>query len=221
MAFYMKPGQGPKMKTGNGLPSNLMGGPKMKSCGPMMTTPSTTPLYKKEDEGYGKLAAGDGVRKTKKTKAELTKKQKSFIKDPTGGVTKVEPKKSKITGKIGSDLRRQQYKDAGYAMDDTTKKKKVKATNVKPRGPKPEDIVKSGKDIGKEKKDVKPTVAPKITSKVVTPKKEVKKTRSQKIRAKGEAALASGNKKKALRLRRRMERVEAREKRRADRKAKK
>ena len=37
MAFYMKPGQGPKMKTGNGLPSGLMGGPKMKPCGgPMM-----------------------------------------------------------------------------------------------------------------------------------------------------------------------------------------
>ena len=29
MAFYMKPGQGPKMKTGNGLPSGIMGGPKM------------------------------------------------------------------------------------------------------------------------------------------------------------------------------------------------
>jgi len=37
MAFYMKPGQGPKMKTGNGLPSGIMGGPKMKPCGgPMM-----------------------------------------------------------------------------------------------------------------------------------------------------------------------------------------
>ena len=37
MGFYMKPGQGPKMKTGNGLPSGLMGGPKMKPCGgPMM-----------------------------------------------------------------------------------------------------------------------------------------------------------------------------------------
>ena len=40
MAFYMKPGKGPKMKTGNGLPNGLMGGPKMKPCGgPMMTDP--------------------------------------------------------------------------------------------------------------------------------------------------------------------------------------
>jgi len=40
MAFYMKPGQGSKMKTGGGVPSSLMGGPKMKSCGgPMMTDP--------------------------------------------------------------------------------------------------------------------------------------------------------------------------------------
>ena len=36
----MKPGQGPKMKTGDGVPGSLMGGPKMKSCGgPMMTDP--------------------------------------------------------------------------------------------------------------------------------------------------------------------------------------
>ena len=40
MAFYMKPGKGPKMKTGNGVPGSLMGGPKMKPCGgPMMTDP--------------------------------------------------------------------------------------------------------------------------------------------------------------------------------------
>ena len=38
MAFYMKPGQGSKMKTGNQVPDSLMGGPKMKPCGgPMMT----------------------------------------------------------------------------------------------------------------------------------------------------------------------------------------
>jgi len=64
--------------------------------------------------------------------------------------------------------------------------------------------------------------APKLAARRVSePKKEVKKTRSQRIRAKGEAALASGDKTKALRLRRRMQRVEAREKRRADIKAKK
>ena len=41
MAFYMIPGQGPKTKTGGGVPSSLMGGPKIKSCGgPMMTDPS-------------------------------------------------------------------------------------------------------------------------------------------------------------------------------------
>jgi len=40
MAFYMKPGQGSKMKTGGGVPGSLMGGPKMKPCGgPMMTDP--------------------------------------------------------------------------------------------------------------------------------------------------------------------------------------
>jgi hypothetical protein len=37
MAFKMMGGKDPKSKTGNGVPSSLMGGPKMKSCGgPMM-----------------------------------------------------------------------------------------------------------------------------------------------------------------------------------------
>jgi len=55
----------------------------------------------------------------------------------------------------------------------------------------------------------------KVTKKVT----KVKPTRSQKIRAKGEAALASGNTDKAQRLRRRMDRVDARKAKRAARKA--
>lgn len=55
----------------------------------------------------------------------------------------------------------------------------------------------------------------KVTKKVT----KTKPTRSQKIRAKGEAALASGNTDKAQRLRRRMDRVDARKAKRATRKA--
>ena len=56
MAFYMKPGQGPKMKTGNGLPNGIMGGPKMKPCGgPMMTDP--------EDKDKKDLARDEEVQK--------------------------------------------------------------------------------------------------------------------------------------------------------------
>ncbi len=85
------------------------------------------------------------------------------------------------------------------------------------------------KTLTEAKHFVKKTINPRYRKPLVLPKdesldvikKEVKKTRSQKIRAKGEAALASGNKKEALRLRRRLDRVDARVKKRADRKAKK
>ena len=43
-------------------------------------------------------------------------------------------KKPEITGKIGSDLRRQQYKDANYAPDHTTTKKKVKTVASNSKG---------------------------------------------------------------------------------------
>jgi len=52
----------------------------------------------------------------------------------------------------------------------------------------------------------------------VASKTAAKPTRSQKIRAKGEAALASGNTSKAQRLRRRMDRVDARKAKRAKKK---
>lgn len=44
MAFKMMGGKSPKARTGGGIPSSLMGGPKMKSCGgPMMTDPKEKP----------------------------------------------------------------------------------------------------------------------------------------------------------------------------------
>jgi len=111
--------------------------------------------------------------------------------------------------KIGSQSRRDEYTARGWAQDDTTKvveKPRAKAKAV--------DTIKPA--------EVK--AAPKVEKKSVTletklqPKSEVKQTRSQKIKAKGEAALASGNKKKALRLRRRHDRVEAREVKRKEKK---
>ena len=85
-------------------------------------TTEVKPTTKSKDV-KGKLKPGEGVLKSPKQKAKLTAKQESFIKDPTGGVTKPPKTKStKITGKIGSDLRRQQYKDKGWADDATTMK---------------------------------------------------------------------------------------------------
>jgi len=189
-----------------------------------------SPAKQKSGASGDTLAPGDGVRKTKKISTagnfEPAGKQKDFIPFAFRPDAKIGGgSNSGIKGKMGSSKRKAEYDAKGWAYDETiskasTVKPKAKAINVKPKGPKAEDIVKSGKDIGKEKKDVKTTVAPKITSKVVTPKKEVKKTRAQRIRAKGEAALASGDKKKALRLRRRLNRVEARKAKKEARKSK-
>jgi len=207
---------------------------KMAPKAPCLKTTSKyspiTPLKQKSGASGDTLAPGDGVRKTKKISTagnfEPAGEQKDFIPFAFRPDAKIGGgSNSGIKGKMGSSKRKAEYDAKGWAYDETiskasTMKPKAKAINVKPKGPKAEDIVKSGKNIGKEKKDVKPTVAPKITSKVVTPKKEVKQTKAQRIRAKGEAALAGGDKKKALRLRRRLNRVEAREKRKAERKQK-
>jgi hypothetical protein len=104
--------------------------------------------------------------------------------------------------KIGSQSRRDEYTARGWAQDDTTKvvekpRAKVKAVNTIKTAE-----VKAVSNV--EKKSV--TLQTKLQ-----PKNEVDQTRSQKIRAKGEAALASGNKRKAHRLRERYDRVAARE----------
>jgi len=99
--------------------------------------------------------------------------------------------------KIGSQERADEYNARGWKQDHTTQvKKEVKA-------------VKAIKQVGV--KDVASEPSTKLAVKQTAPKKEVKQSRSQKIRAKGEAALASGDKKKAHRLRKRFDRVEARE----------
>ena len=100
-------------------------------------------------------------------------------------------------------------RDIGYdvpkrQMQSKTKKvTTLKAEGVKNKG--------GGLPVGKpiKAKEIK------VTKKVAA----AKPTRSQKIRAKGEAALASGNTDKAQRLRRRMDRVDARKAKRAARKA--
>ena len=243
----MKPGFSSKIKTGNGLPSNLMGGPKMKSCGPMMTTPSTTPLYKKKNISFkeyresgdmpaseAKFYQGSGTKRVEdksppKPKKEVKKRKGYYTKDEL----KAEKEKKNTTARLNSkeNLKARSKGEAARDVDDKARKNKTgkyapkarkKAEAIKPiktagvKGVEKRKVAKLSTSEPTEKK------APKLAARRVSePKKEVKKTRSQRIRAKGEAALASGNKTKALRLRKRMQRVEAREKRRADIKAKK
>ena len=89
---------------------------------------------------------------------------------------------------------------------DVNPRKKVKKTTTlkaeKIKTSKPKGNLVDAKEI-------------KVTKKVT----KAKPTRSQKLRAKGEAAVASGNTDKAQRLRKRMDRVDARKAKRAARKA--
>ena len=170
----------------------------------------------------GKLKPGEGVLKSPKQEAKLTKKQESFIKDPTGGVTKPPKTKStKITGKIGSDLRRQQYKDKGWADDATTMKPKVKAANTI-KAKKGVDVKKARTTSLETKLDPKAlkTQVAKVNSKKAEPSKgdvrkanrkldsaERKDSRAARVSQKAKDARASGNTAKADRLKRREARI--------------
>lgn len=100
---------------------------------------------------------------------------------------------------IGSDARRKEYDARGWAYDSTIKK---------PKAVKPVTSTIKSKPV---------SIAPKPKASVLTsaPKPRVAtsapKSKSSKIRAKGEAALASGNVKKAQRLRKRYDRVAKKE----------
>ena len=121
---------------------------------------------------------------------------------------------TKITGAMGSDLRKQQYDAKGWKYDHTIAgdhegayKKPSKSTT-----PKTDTTPKV---------DTKPKTdtTPKADTTTKTPKKETS-AKAAKLRAKGEAALESGNVKKAQRMRKRYDRKTARDNKKADRKAK-
>jgi hypothetical protein len=188
-----------------------------------------SPVKQKSGASGDTLAPGDGVRKIKKISTagnfEPAGKQKDFIPFAFRPDAKIGGgSNSGIKGKMGSSKRKAEYDAKGWAYDETiskssTNKPKAKSIEAKSVGVKNVVNRPKAKTAISEPAEKK---APKLeATKTSAPKKEVKKTRAQRIRAKGEAALASGNKKKALRLRRRLDRVEAREKKRADRKAKK
>jgi len=173
----------------------------------------------------GELKPGEGVLKSPKQEAKLTAKQESFIKDPTGGVTKPPKTKStKITGKIGSDLRRQQYKDKGWAGDATTTKPKVKAANTI-KAKKGVDVKKARTTSLETKLDPKATKTQvaKVNSKKAEPSKgnvrkanrkldsaDRKDSRAARVSQKAKEARASGNTAKADRLKRREARINKR-----------
>jgi len=162
--------------------------------------------YKREAKRQNKVIAGkkklytklgDGTMQTKKDKFGNTDLNTPGL-EPNMRNTKGESMNSGNTGgrKITGDVPKTKMK---------SKTKKV--TTLKAEGPKNE-------------KAALPTAKPIKTKEIKVTKKvtKAKPTRSQKIRAKGEAALASGNTGKAQRLRKRMDRVDARKAKRAARK---
>ena len=107
MAFYMKPGQGPKMKTGNGLPSGLMGGPKMKPCGGPMMHEGDGKKHSEDEPipAASKLEAEKDKKKMPKIMAVKTDAPKKIMKVKTDAPKKImavktnAPKTPSKTGK--------------------------------------------------------------------------------------------------------------------------
>ena len=154
------------------------------------------------DNDFSKLV---GLDKPKPAQL-LPKVPQTFTPSETEKPTK--PKKPVITGKIGSDLRRQQYKTAGYKADDTVKKAKVKveepikAKSVKAvatkSGATKKPSVKSATSKVSEKKA--PKLAARRASAPKASKNDARKTRKIKKKLSQAAeARAGGNEKKALR----------------------
>ena len=185
-----------------------------------------SPAKQKSGASGDTLAPGDGVRKTKKISTagnfEPAGKQKDFIPFAFRPDAKIGGgSNSGIKGKMGSSKRKAEYDAKGWAYDETiskasTNKPKAISEPAEKKAPK----LEATKTSAPKKEATKTSTPKKEVKKTSAPKKEVKKTKAQRIRAKGEAALASGDKKKALRLRRRLNRVEARKAKKEARKSK-
>tara|TARA_R110001606_G_scaffold383906_1_gene546425 strand:+ start:39 stop:746 length:708 start_codon:yes stop_codon:yes gene_type:complete len=154
------------------------------------------------DNDFSKLVGLD-----KPKPAQLLPKVPQTFK-PSKTEEVIKPKKPVITGKIGSDLRRQQYKTAGYKADDTVKKAKVKvAEPVKAKsvkavatksGATKKPSVKSATSKVSEKKA--PKLAARRASAPKASKNDARKTRKIKKKLSQAAeARAGGNENKALR----------------------
>ena len=182
----------------------------------------------------GKLKPGEGVLKPKEKSAagnfEPAGKQKDFIPFAFRQDAKIGGgSNSGIKGKAGSAKRKAEYDAKGWAYDETISK----ASTIKPKA-KVANTLKAKKGIDTkvarttsletklDPKVLKTQVA-EINSKKSEPSKQgvrkaVRKTKSAdrkddraaRVRQKGIDALASGDKKKALRLRKRETRIKKR-----------
>jgi hypothetical protein len=125
-----------------------------------------------------------------------------------GAIENKKPSKNtKITGKIGSDLRRKQYDAKGWAYDDTIKKPKTGvSTKLKSEGTK--DLSTKTEVVKPKKQETTKEAVKKAGKKLDSADR--KDSRAAKVRQKGIDALASGDTKKANRLKRRETRIKNR-----------
>lgn len=166
-------------------------------------------------KGFGKLRGSGSSSPVPKSTAS-TPKTPSAPAKPVASTPASAPKKpvapkpyvkkgGKATGSIknyaiGSEARRKEYDARGWAYDSTIKKPKAAKSVASAIKSKPVSIATPKPTASTSI----PTAKPKAT--VSTPK-----AKSSKIREKGEIALATGNVKKAQRLRKRYDRIKKRE----------
>jgi hypothetical protein len=180
--------------------------------------------------GEEKYYKGSGTKRIEISKLEEAKKKKQkdlaarkageagmaaddlARKNKTGQYA--EKKRAKVTGKIGSELRRKQYDKLGWAYDDTInvkpKSKTVTPKKVIAKKAKAPDVAITDKIVTKDNnaKTLDKKTIKKVDRK--TKSAERKESRAARVRQKGIEALKSGNKQKALRLKRREERINKR-----------
>jgi len=173
MAFKMMGGKDPKSKTGNGVPSSLMGGPKMKSCGgPMMhegkahdpvDTKKAKAKPKKDPKKNAINAQFDYVQKKFPNKIVQRDRQKfgsyrisskepsgaSFGYTPGNQVTKLssEPKESK---KKGGPM---MHKGKAHDPVDAVKKDNTPENQARVKARKDKEKVELGKKKAKSRLD--------------------------------------------------------------------
>ena len=177
--------------------------------------------YAKRDmDLYGDLNRVEYGREARRQNKVIAGKKKLYTKLGDGTM---QPKKNKF-GEIDlntPELEPNMRNTKGQSMNSgNTGGRKITGdvpkTKMKSKTKKVTTLKADGIKAAKPKGDLSGAKEIKVTKKVT----KTKPTRSQKIRAKGEAALASGNTDKAQRLRRRMDRVDARKAKRTARKAK-
>lgn len=220
-----------KTPDGNGFGANALRGRMMKGVSNKKAerkrvSDFESNLYNYDKKNKAGSTEGYTAKEYALAKASGTYKSRAKKKDTAKPDTAKNKKVSYDTAYKNRDM-----KTYGK-MDKATYIKEAKRQNASKKAGKGWDVKNKGKDTPPRKKAVASTTKPvgikkvEISTKLdpkalksqaakvnarTEPKKEVKKTRAQKLRSRGEKALAAGDKKKALRIRRRYDKQVAKD----------